>query len=67
MDFLALAPGVHSIDTLTLTDIQSGVTMNLRYVIAADLSPTGLLNAIAQLRSVIDIIVHEPECKEASS
>ncbi|PIL28002.1 hypothetical protein GSI_09853 [Ganoderma sinense ZZ0214-1] len=44
MDFLALAPGVHSIDTLTLTDIQSGVTMNLR--------------------SVIDIIVHEPECKE---
>ncbi|KAI1783130.1 TRAPP trafficking subunit Trs65-domain-containing protein [Ganoderma leucocontextum] len=44
MDFLALAPGVHSIDTLTLTDIQSSVTMNLR--------------------SVIDIIVHEPECKE---
>ena len=67
MDFLALAPGVHSIDTLTLTDIQSGVTMNLRYVIAADLGPTGLLNAIALLRSVIDIIVHEPECKEASS
>ncbi|KAM5530360.1 hypothetical protein V8D89_015979 [Ganoderma adspersum] len=47
MDFLALAPGVHSIDTLTLTDIQSSVTMNLR--------------------SVIDIIVHEPECKESSS
>ncbi|KAI0663675.1 TRAPP trafficking subunit Trs65-domain-containing protein [Cubamyces menziesii] len=41
MDFLALAPGVHSIDTLTLTDIQTGFAMNLR--------------------SVIDIIVHEPD------
>lgn len=30
MDFLALAPGVHSIDTLTLTDVQTGFTMNLR-------------------------------------
>ncbi|KAL7284913.1 hypothetical protein ACG7TL_000001 [Trametes sanguinea] len=41
MDFLALAPGVHSINTLTLTDVQTGFTMHLR--------------------SVIDIIVHEPE------
>ena len=32
MDFLALAPGVHSIDTLTLTDIQSNFTMDLRCV-----------------------------------
>ncbi|EJF65622.1 hypothetical protein DICSQDRAFT_178131 [Dichomitus squalens LYAD-421 SS1] len=47
MDFLALAPGVHPIDTLTLTDIQSNFTMNLR--------------------SVIDIIVHEPKIKETSS
>ncbi|KII92192.1 hypothetical protein PLICRDRAFT_36980 [Plicaturopsis crispa FD-325 SS-3] len=39
MEFLALTPGVHSIDTLTLTDIQSGFSMNLR--------------------SVIDIVVHE--------
>ncbi|KAI0360396.1 hypothetical protein OH77DRAFT_1418315 [Trametes cingulata] len=46
MDFLALAPGVHSIDTLTLTDIQTGFTMNLR--------------------SVIDIIVHEPDCSNGS-
>ncbi|KAI0371337.1 hypothetical protein BV20DRAFT_965535 [Pilatotrama ljubarskyi] len=45
MDFLALAPGVHSIDTLTLTDVQTGFTMNLR--------------------SVIDIIVHEPDCSGA--
>ena len=30
MDFLALAPGVHSIDTLTLTDVQSSYTMHLR-------------------------------------
>ncbi|TCD67303.1 hypothetical protein EIP91_000273 [Steccherinum ochraceum] len=33
MDFLALSPGVHAIDTLTLTDIQSGYTMDLRSVI----------------------------------
>jgi hypothetical protein len=30
MDFLAVTPGVHSIDTLTLTDIVSGYAMNLR-------------------------------------
>ncbi|CAL1706026.1 unnamed protein product [Somion occarium] len=33
MDFLALSPGVHSVDTLTLTDIQTGYTMNLRSVL----------------------------------
>ena len=33
MDFLAVLPGVHSIDTLTLTDTESGYSMNLRYVI----------------------------------
>ncbi|KAI0743068.1 TRAPP trafficking subunit Trs65-domain-containing protein [Daedaleopsis nitida] len=33
MEFLALAPGVHSIEVLTLTDVQSGVTMHLRNVI----------------------------------
>ncbi|KAI0709264.1 TRAPP trafficking subunit Trs65-domain-containing protein [Earliella scabrosa] len=33
MDFLALAPGVHSIDVLTLTDVQSGLSMHLRNVI----------------------------------
>ncbi|KAF7980356.1 hypothetical protein HWV62_38801 [Athelia sp. TMB] len=38
--FLAITPGVHSIDTLTLTDIVSGYSMNLR--------------------SVMDIVVHEP-------
>jgi len=32
MDFLAVSPGVHSIDTLTLTDIESGFSMNLRCV-----------------------------------
>ncbi|KAF9262890.1 hypothetical protein L218DRAFT_980323 [Marasmius fiardii PR-910] len=39
MEFLALAPGVHSIDFLTLTDTESGFSMNLR--------------------SVMDIVVHE--------
>ncbi|KAI0935207.1 hypothetical protein AcW1_008812 [Taiwanofungus camphoratus] len=40
MDFLALTPGVHAIEELTLTDIQTGFTMHLR--------------------SVMDIVVHEP-------
>ncbi|KZP26559.1 hypothetical protein FIBSPDRAFT_949421, partial [Athelia psychrophila] len=40
MKFLAVTPGVHSIDTLTLTDIVNGYSMNLR--------------------SVMDIVVHEP-------
>ena len=30
MDFLAASPGVPSIDTLTLTDIETGFAMNLR-------------------------------------
>ncbi|KAK7446307.1 hypothetical protein VKT23_014513 [Stygiomarasmius scandens] len=32
MKFLAVSPGVHAIDTLTLTDIESGFSMNLRSV-----------------------------------
>ncbi|KAJ7490314.1 TRAPP trafficking subunit Trs65-domain-containing protein [Mycena galericulata] len=40
MEFLAVTPGVHSISTLTLTDVVSGYSMNLR--------------------SVMDIVVHEP-------
>jgi len=44
MDFLAVTPGVHSIDTLTLTDIVSGYAMNLR--------------------SVMDVVVHEPHEEE---
>ncbi|KIJ68093.1 hypothetical protein HYDPIDRAFT_25538 [Hydnomerulius pinastri MD-312] len=39
MDFLAVTSGVHSVDILTLTDIESGYSMNLR--------------------SVMDIVVHE--------
>ncbi|KAF8961451.1 TRAPP trafficking subunit Trs65-domain-containing protein [Flammula alnicola] len=41
MDFLAVSPGVHSIDTLTLTDVESGFSTNLR--------------------SVLDIVVHDPK------
>ncbi|KDR76963.1 hypothetical protein GALMADRAFT_225118 [Galerina marginata CBS 339.88] len=33
MDFLAVSPGVHSIDTLTLTDVESGFSTNLRSVL----------------------------------
>ena len=32
MKFLAISPGVHSIDTLSLMDIESGSVMNLRSV-----------------------------------
>ncbi|KAF9477650.1 hypothetical protein BDN70DRAFT_837474 [Pholiota conissans] len=40
LDFLAVSPGVHAIDTLTLTDIETGFSTNLR--------------------SVLDIVVHDP-------
>jgi len=30
MEFLALVPGVHTLDVLTLTDVESGFAMNLR-------------------------------------
>jgi hypothetical protein len=33
MDFLAVCPGVHAVDALTLTDIESGFCMNLRSVV----------------------------------
>ena len=33
MEFLAVTPGVHSIEILTLTDVESGFSMNLRYVL----------------------------------
>ena len=33
MDFLALTPGVHSVDTLTLTDVETGHAVNLRCVV----------------------------------
>ncbi|KAG6872560.1 hypothetical protein C0995_008833 [Termitomyces sp. Mi166 len=32
MEFLAMTPGVHSIEALTLTDVESGYSMNLRSV-----------------------------------
>ena len=32
MDFLALMPGVHSVDVLTLTDVETGYAVNLRFV-----------------------------------
>ena len=31
MDLFAVMPGVHAIDALMLTDVESGQTMNLRY------------------------------------
>ena len=56
MDFLALAPGVHSIDTLTLTDIQTGFAVPSVSLLPA----TGRCVFANFSRSlVIDIIVHE--------
>ncbi|KAG6865222.1 hypothetical protein C0991_004345 [Blastosporella zonata] len=40
IEFLAVTPGVHSIDALTLTDVETGFSMNLR--------------------SVMDVVVHDP-------
>jgi hypothetical protein len=33
MDFLAMTPGVHSVDILSLTDIETGFSMDLRSVL----------------------------------
>ncbi|KAF8177678.1 TRAPP trafficking subunit Trs65-domain-containing protein [Pholiota molesta] len=33
MEFLAVSPGVHAIDTLTLTDVETGFSTNLRSVL----------------------------------
>lgn len=30
MDFLAMTPGVHSVEILSLTDIETGFSMDLR-------------------------------------
>ncbi len=32
MEFLAISPGVHKVEALTLVDIESGYSVNLRYV-----------------------------------
>jgi len=44
MDFLAISPGVHAVDILTLTDVETGYAVNLR--------------------SVMDIVVHEHTVEE---
>jgi hypothetical protein len=33
MEFLALSPGVHTIEMLTLTDVETGHSITLRYVL----------------------------------
>ena len=66
MDFLALSPGVHSVETLTLTDIQTGYTMNLRYV-ATDHNCSTMLNKNYCGSSVLDVVVHEHELDQSDS
>lgn len=57
MNFVAISPGVHSIDTLTLTDVESGFSTNLRYEFYA-------LRVISDSdhssSSVLDVVVHDP-------
>ena len=58
MDFIALTPGVHSIDALSLTDVQSGYIIHLKSVTIYLLWTRQRLPCF---RNVIDIIVHEPD------
>jgi len=46
MKFLAVSPGVHAIDTLTLTDIESGFSMNLRCVSFYEMNILLIINAL---------------------
>ena len=60
MDFLALSPGVHSIDTPTLTDVETGFAMNLRWVFGIEV----IYHAADEwfvCRAVMDIVVHDPD------
>ena len=56
MRFMALMPGVQSIDTLILTDIESQYSTSLRYVAAVCRFAKRLMIIC---RSVMDIVVHE--------
>ncbi|KAI6040229.1 TRAPP trafficking subunit Trs65-domain-containing protein [Pisolithus marmoratus] len=55
LEFLALSPGVYSVD-LSLTDVETGYLMNLRYV---PCSLTAYMPDSRSCRSAIDIVVHE--------
>lgn len=46
IDFLAASPGVPSIDTLTLTDVETGFAMNLRMVMDIVVHDRDRINAL---------------------
>lgn len=56
MQFLALQPGVHSIHSLTLMDVETGYSMNLKCVRHYLVAWAG--KQILR-RSVMDVVVHE--------
>lgn len=67
MKFLAVSPGVHTIAALTLTDIESGYSINLRWVVSQDLINSFMTLKCCQpffslcsgeSRSVMDVVVH---------
>jgi hypothetical protein len=55
MQFMALRPGLHAIDTLTITDTEAEFSLNLRYV----LLPTSAALLI-RVSSVMDVVVRDP-------
>ena len=62
MVFLAVSPGVHTIAALTLTDIESGYSINLRCVISQVIFSFQVTSpSLLASRSVMDIVVHKPD------
>jgi hypothetical protein len=58
MSFLALAPGVHTIEALTLTDIETQHALTLRW---AKMGPPSIRQDLYLLRfrTSMDVVVHE--------
>ncbi len=56
MQFMALKPGLHSVDTLTITDTEAEFSLNLRYIVQPRIQSESNLYA----RSVMDVVVRDP-------
>lgn len=57
-----MSPGVHTIAALTLTDIESGYSINLRCVISQVIFSFQVTSpSLLASRSVMDIVVHKPD------
>jgi len=58
MNFLAITPGVHLVEMLTLTDIETGYSVNLKCVYPK--MRFCHTERRAFLRSILDVVVHDP-------